>query len=143
MVFNQVQNLVKMANDLQLNMTWSITLCIYLLPIHPFIHLINYLPTYYSPPTYYYLPMYLHIPFHLPTYIPTFVFHFCMTYLPIYLHIIYLFIHPLTYLILTTRCNHEIYPLCLTIKFNQILYIMFNLNLADMYMHQILALGLA
>jgi hypothetical protein len=32
-------------------MTWSTTLCIYLLLIHRPIYLINYLPTYY-PPTY-------------------------------------------------------------------------------------------
>jgi hypothetical protein len=33
-------------------MTWYTTLCNYVLPTHPPIYLINYLPTYY-PPTYY------------------------------------------------------------------------------------------
>jgi len=47
MVFNQVQHLVNMTNDLYSNATWFATLCIYFLPNHPLIYLTNYLHTYY------------------------------------------------------------------------------------------------
>jgi hypothetical protein len=47
MVFNQVQHLVKMTNDIYSNAIWFATLCIYLLPIHLLIYLTNYLHTYY------------------------------------------------------------------------------------------------
>jgi hypothetical protein len=56
--------------------------CIYLLPTHPPIYLVNYLSTitYLLPthsPNYYfltYVPTYLPIPFHQPTYVPTYIF---------------------------------------------------------------------
>jgi VanZ family protein len=87
---------------------WFIILCIYFIPIHPPIYLTNYLFTYY-PPTHY-----------LPTYLLTYIFSFLYnlpTYLPTYLYIIYLHIHPLTYLSLTTRCSHHIYTLSVSIRF--------------------------
>jgi len=106
------------------NETWFIILCIYLLPIHPPIYLINYLLTYY-PHTHY-----------SPTYIFSLLYNL-LTYLPTYLHIIYLHIHPLTYLSLATRCSHHIYTLsvytkfkvstlCLTIRFNHYIYPSFS-----------------
>jgi len=84
MVFNQMEHLVKMVNDLLSNATWSITLCIYILLIHPPICLIIYLLTYY-PSTYLLL-----------TYLPTYIFaplYNLPTILPIYLHTTYLLIH--------------------------------------------------
>ncbi len=108
MVFIQIEHVVKMANDFWSNMTWSITLCIYLLPIHPPIYLVNYLSTYTHPPT--------HPPTHLSTYtFLTTYLHTCIyfsplydlfTYLPTYLHIIYFPIHPFTYQILSIRRNN-------------------------------------
>jgi hypothetical protein len=81
-------------------MTWSTTLCIYLLLIHRPIYLINYLPMYYPPthlPTYYLPRTNLTIHSHLPTYLPT--------HLPTY----YLFTYPSTYLLnFTIRCNHKV-----------------------------------
>jgi hypothetical protein len=73
MVFNNVKHLIKMANHIQSNLTWSIILCIYPLPTHPHIYLVNYLPTYYPHVcmSITYLPTYLPIPSHLPTYLPT------------------------------------------------------------------------
>jgi hypothetical protein len=76
MVFSQIEHLVKMANDLYLNMTWSTTLCIYFLPSHPPIYLVKYLLVSTHPPT-----SYLPIPSHLPIYIPTYVFQLHITYL--------------------------------------------------------------
>jgi hypothetical protein len=70
-----------------------------LLLIHPLNYLINYLPTYY-PPTHLLIITDWPIRIYFLTYLPT--------YLPTYLHIIYLPIHPLTYLILTNKCNHEV-----------------------------------
>jgi hypothetical protein len=62
MIFNQVEHLVKMTNDLQSYVTWFTTLGIYLLFTHPPIYLwvVIYLPITH-PPTYY-------LPTHLPTY---------------------------------------------------------------------------
>jgi hypothetical protein len=114
MFFSQVEHLIKMANDHESNMTWFITLCIYLLPICPPIYLITYLPTYYlptHPPTYLlftYLPILSHLPIYICTY-PCFSLSYDLPIcLPTYLHIIYLPIHPFTYLILTTRRNHYV-----------------------------------
>jgi hypothetical protein len=80
MVFSQMKHLIKMANDLYSNATWSTTLCIYLLPIHPLIYLTNYLLTYYPPthlPTYYLLT-------YLPTYLPIFLGIYTIGDTPIY-----------------------------------------------------------
>jgi hypothetical protein len=52
------------------NETWFIILCIYLLPIHPPIYLINYLLTYY-PRTHYLLTYIFSLLYNLPTYLPT------------------------------------------------------------------------
>jgi hypothetical protein len=78
MVFNQMEHLLKMVNDFLPNVTWSITLCIYILPIHPRICLIIFLLMCY-PPT--------HPPTYFPTHLPT-----C-----------YLHIYPLIYLIKFTN----------------------------------------
>jgi len=87
MIYSQVEHLVKMANDFKLNMTWSTTLWIYLLPTHPPIYVISYLPTYY-PPT--------HLSF-ICTYLPT--------YLPTHLLTYYLLPYPPTYLL---NFNHYV-----------------------------------
>jgi hypothetical protein len=75
---------------------------IYLLPTHPPIYLVNYLPTYY-PFTHtpiIYLPTYLPIFSHSPIYRPTYIFRLCMTYLltypTTYILSIYLSTHLLT-----------------------------------------------
>jgi hypothetical protein len=72
MISIQVEYSVKMANDHKSNVTWSTTLCIYLLHTHPSIYLTTYLlPTH--PPTYPLFP-YLLIPFHLLIYVGTYIF---------------------------------------------------------------------
>ncbi len=152
MVFNQIEHLIKMANDLQSNATWSIILCIYLLPTHSPI----FLPTYLLIYIYFFTYLFMYLPIFLPLYD-------LLVYLPTYLHITYLPIHPLTYLNLTIKCNsirsnHNVQLLCLTIrfkslclvtrfnhyvypKFNQILAIRFQFN---QYVQPLdLALGLA
>jgi len=62
-------------------MRWSITIYIYLLPIHPPIYLIIYLPTYYPPthPFSYYLSIYLSIYTFSPTYL-----HIYLYFSPLY-----------------------------------------------------------
>jgi hypothetical protein len=62
---------------------------IYLLPTHPPIYLINYLPTYY-PPT---RPPFIY----LPTYILTYIFQFGTTYI---------FIYPPTNILFTSLSTH-------------------------------------
>jgi hypothetical protein len=73
-------HLTKIIMFNRFKMTWSITLCIYLLPIHPPIYLVIYLTTYYPPthPFNYYLFIYLSF----------------STFSSIYLHI-YLYFSPL------------------------------------------------
>jgi hypothetical protein len=58
MAFSQIEHLIKY------DMVY--TLWIYLLPTHPPIYLISYLPTYYPP---------IHLPFiYLPTYLHTYLY---------------------------------------------------------------------
>jgi hypothetical protein len=86
------------------NETWFIILCIYLLPNHPPIYLTIYLLTISHPPITY-LFIFFSLLYNLPIYLPT------------YLYIIYLHIHPLTYLSLATRYSHHIYTLSVSTRF--------------------------
>jgi hypothetical protein len=60
-----MEHLVKTTNVFKSNVTWFVTLCIYLLLIHSLISLTNYLPTYY-PPTYLHIT---NLPTHPLTYL--------------------------------------------------------------------------
>ncbi len=130
---------------LNIQSKWSMTFCqirhgllpyvsIFYLLIHLFTQFIIYLPINH-PPTHLlftYLYTYLFTYTFSPTYLHTYLYfshlYDLLTYVPTYLHIICFPIHPLIYLILTTRCNHQVQPLNSAIKFTQILAIKFILN---------------
>jgi hypothetical protein len=62
-----------MANVFLSNVTWFVTLCVYLLSTHPPIYLTNYLFIAHSP---------THLPItYLPTYLPTYICSHSYTYL--------------------------------------------------------------
>jgi len=98
-------------NFMYLTPTYSSTYFLNHLSIYyPLTHLpIIYLPTYTFSLTYLHTYLYFSLLSDLPTYLPT------------YLYIVYYPIHPLTYLILPTKCNHYVEPLDLVIRFTQIL----------------------